>query len=62
MNETVYELSDKKRVIVSEKNVEVQIYRAGYSYPSGAYCGHRWYKDYMFTKEEFEKLKKILDN
>lgn len=55
--EKIYNLSDKKRIVVSDKKVEIQIYRAGYSYPSGAYCGYSWYTELTLTKEEFENLK-----
>lgn len=55
-----YELSEKKRIVVSEKEVKIQEYRAGYSYPSGAFCGFNWYTEFTLTKEEFEKLKNLL--
>lgn len=55
-----YNLSDERRIVVSDKKVEIQVYRAGYSYPSGAFCGYSWYTEMTLTKEEFETLKKVL--
>lgn len=55
-----YELSEKKRIVVLDKKVELQVFRVGYSYPSGVSCGFNWYTEFILTKEEFEKLKNLL--
>ena len=58
--ENIYNLSEKKRIVVLDKRVELQVYRAGYNYPSGSFCGFSWYVESTLTKEEFEKLKNLL--
>lgn len=58
----IYNLSDKKRIVVKDNKVEIQIFRGGYSYPSGAFCGYSWFTELTLTKEEFENLKNLLTN